>query len=287
MTRTALALSLLLPACTGEVGALPKADDTGVALGALSLDRIVPALGPVEGGTSATLTGSGFTDDVRVTLGSAPCAALTVVSAVELACTTPANAAGEYAVTVTRPGDGATASVAFTYAAGGEEGGGTGGEEGGGTGGEEGGGTGGTTTPVDYCHLQYPCSQSLAAGATAAMTYVWVYQGGVTEGVGQGAGLTVEIGVGADGSNPASGGWTWSSAAYNDDKDGLSPLANDEYGGTFVAPTAAGAHDYCGRVSADGGASWRYCDGGGADCSGNGTDDGYSATDAGQLTVTP
>ena len=303
-TATALSLALLLPSCTGRVGTLPKGDDTAgaISLNALEVDRVVPAVGPVEGGTSITVTGAGFTDTVSLTIGSMPCVALSVVSTVELACTTPAQGVGEYALTVSRPDDGAFASVTFAYegdggtggGASGDEGGGTGGEEGGGTGagtaGGEGGGTGGTggtTTPVDYCHLQFPCSMSGVAATTSDVTYVWVYQGGVTEGVGQGAGLTVEVGVGPDASNPASGGWVWSSAAYNADKDGLSPLANDEYGGTFAFPAAAGDYDYCGRVSADGGSSWTYCDGGGSDCSGRGTDDGYSAAEAGHLSVYP
>lgn len=128
-----------------------------------------------------------------------------------------------------------------------------------------------------------------APGATSDAVYVWVYQAGVTEGAGQGTGVTVDVGVGDDGTNPAtSGTWGWTAASWFDDKDGLTPgdLANDEYTGTFTAPSATGSHDYAARASADGGISWTYCDFGGAtECLGNGSDDGYSSTMAGDLTV--
>lgn len=280
-----------LPACAGAVGTLPSSKDSGSGLGALTVSLVVPEEGPTEGGTPLTIQGSGFTEQVGVEIGGAACGSLVVLSAVELTCTTPGGNAGVQSLTATRGEDGASASVLFTYTDGEGTGGGTGGTGGGsGTGSDggsgTGGGTSGATVPVDYCHLQYPCSQTLTGGAESAPVYVWVYQGGVTEGVGQGAGVSVEIGVGPDGSDPAGGGWTWSAASYNTDKDGLSPLANDEYEGAFFAP-GTGNHDFCGRVSADGGLSWTLCDGGGSDCNGSGSDDGYSPSDAGQLTVSP
>ena len=139
---------------------------------------------------------------------------------------------------------------------------------------------------VDYCHIQYPCEQSVAAGVATDAVYGWVYQAGVTEGPGVGVGVTLEVGWGADGSDPATG-WTWTTMRYNLDKDGLVPgdLANDEWFGAFTAPTVPGAYDFAVRASADGGASWTYCDGGGGTCPGSGSDDGYDAADAGALTV--
>jgi len=322
-----LPLAIFVACAGGDMGTFDKdKTDGGDSLPTLSLAAIVPSEGPVEGGTHVTLGGAGFTEDMQVTVGGAACATLTVLSSVEIDCATPPGLSGPANVAAVRPGDGATASIAFTYvdtnsgddgttdggtADGGTTDGGTtdggttdggttdgGGTDGGGTtdgGTTDGGGTGGDTsdtavpvTPVDYCHVQWPCTQTVAASAASADLYVWVYQGGVTEGAGRGAGVTVQLGVGPDGSDPASAaGWTWSSAAYNVDKDGLSPgdLANDEYTGTFTAPSTAGAYDYCGRVSVDSGASWTYCDLGGSGCSGGGSGDGYSAATAGQLTV--
>ena len=148
--------------------------------------------------------------------------------------------------------------------------------------------TGDPLVPVDYCHLQWPCTLNTASGTPSSTLYVWVYQAGVTEGVGVGPGIQVEVGVGPDGSNPAtSSSWVWSGASYNVDTDGLSvgDRANDEYSGNFVAPLVSGSYDYCGRVSADGGRSWAYCDLGGSGCGGSGSSDGYSAVTTGNLTV--
>ena len=146
---------------------------------------------------------------------------------------------------------------------------------------------GGATMAVDYCHLQWPCTMTLARGSASLEVYAWVYQGGVTVGSGAGTGVAVQLGVGPDGTSPVTDArWAWSPMTYNADKDGLSAgdLANDEYAGTFVAPEP-GAWDYCARVSVDGGRSWTACDAGGEGCPGRGSDDGYAAASAGQLTV--
>ena len=134
--------------------------------------------------------------------------------------------------------------------------------------------------------MLFRSSLSAAAGATSDPVYVWVYEAGVTQGSGQGKGLTVELGVGADGTTP-DGSWSWTAMAWNMDKDGLSSgdLANDEYAGTLTAPATVGSYDFAARVSADGGASWLSCDLGGDTCGGAGSDDGYSAATAGSLTV--
>jgi hypothetical protein len=329
----------------GEYGELPKGGDgggDGAGLPAFALTGAQPDHGPEAGGTAVTLSGSGFTSSTEVTVGGAPCASLTILSSVEIACTTPAGAAGAANLQASRPEDGALSSVAFTYESGGTDGtdgstdGGTDGTDGGSDGGTDGtdggtdgtdggtdsgtgggtdggtdsgtgggtdggtdsgtdggtdGGTGGDTgvivTPVDYCHIQYPCTMTSTAGAASSVVYVWVYQGGITVGAGQGAGVSVEVGVGPDASDPSAGGWTWSIGGYNGDKDGLTAgdLSNDEYQGSFTTPATLGSYDYCGRVSADGGASWTYCDSGGSSCGGSGSDDGYSAANAGQLSV--
>jgi hypothetical protein len=116
--------------------------------------------------------------------------------------------------------------------------------------------------------------------------YGWIYVAGKTVGAGAGAGVAVQLGVGPDGSTPDET-WVWTDMTYNADKDGLSAgdLSNDEYQGSFVAPSAAGTYDYCVRASADGGVAWLYCDAGGVSCPGTGSDDGYSPADAGALTV--
>ena len=65
--------------------------------------------------------------------------------------------------------------------------------------------------------------------------YGRVYEPGVTNFFGQGAGLTVEYGYNSANTNPAT--WTnWTSAVYNTDTDGTS---NDEYNG-IITGIAAG-----------------------------------------------
>ena len=113
--------------------------------------------------------------------------------------------------------------------------------------------------------------------------YVWVFEAGVTTGTGAGAGITVELGVGADATLPGDD-WTWTACSFNEDKDGLTPgdLSNDEYACTGSAPSIAGAYDFAGQASIDGG-PWLSCDLAGD--FGSGSDDGYSVDTAGSLTV--
>ena len=88
----------------------------------------------------------------------------------------------------------------------------------------------------------------------------------MTEGSGEGAGITAAVGVGDDGTDPETdSSWTWTTATYNADKDGLvaGDLANDEYEGDITAPSTSGSYDYAYRFSTDGGLSWRYVDLGG------------------------
>lgn len=268
-------------------------DDSGPT-SALQLTGVEPASGPASGGTTVRVTGSGFSDGSTATVGGAACASLTYLSDVELVCITPPGSPGTVDVEVA---DGsATATTPFTYlpsdtghdtgdsADSGDSGDSADSGDSGDSGGDD---TGAVPVPVDYCHIQFPCSMTLAAGAASETVYGWVYLASVTSGAGQGPGVRLQLGVGGDGTDPETGAWTWTEMSYNTDKDGLSAgdLANDEYAGAFTAPSTPGAYDYAVRATADEGASWLYCDGGGDSCPGLGSDDGYSPSDAGQCTV--
>jgi hypothetical protein len=140
-----------------------------------------------------------------------------------------------------------------------------------------------STESVDYCHIQYPLSVD-ASPEAGFDVYIWVYEAGVTAGVGAGAGIEVELGIGSDGTIP-SDDWTWTDCSYAGDKDGLfaGDLANDEHLCVGTAPVDAGSYDYAGRVSIDGG-PWLNCDvDTGAATSGS--DDGYSVDTTGVLNV--
>jgi hypothetical protein len=140
----------------------------------------------------------------------------------------------------------------------------------------------------DWCNLQFPALLTAAAGAAAGPVYGWLYQPGVTDAAGRGAGVIAEVGWGPDGSDPSAdpSGWTFAGAAYNvDTMCAVTPCANDEYQGAVLVPagTPAGSYDYAVRLSLDGGGMFRYCDLDGND----GATNLYDPALAGALTVGP
>ncbi len=141
--------------------------------------------------------------------------------------------------------------------------------------------------PIDYCHLQWPCTMEAQAGEVTPDIYGWAYEFGVTSGIGAGKGVQMEFGIGADGSDPVTAAWTWTPMAWFGDKDGLKEgdLANDEHNGRATAPSTPGTYDYAVRTSADYGLSWTVCDLGGNSCPGVGSTDGYQTSNTGALTV--
>ena len=101
----------------------------------LALTAVSPATGSVAGGTTITLTGTGFYSGMTVSIDSVSCGSVNVVSATSLTCTTGAKASGTYAVSIANTaGQIATLPSAFTYEAP-ENNGGGGGFGGGGFGG--------------------------------------------------------------------------------------------------------------------------------------------------------
>ena len=81
-----------------------------------TLSVVGPDAGPVAGGTSVTLTGTGFRAGMQVSFGGTAATGVTVSSATQATVTAPAHAAGAVNVTVTTPGGSATAANAYTYA---------------------------------------------------------------------------------------------------------------------------------------------------------------------------
>jgi hypothetical protein len=87
---------------------------TSVVLTAAPSDAVA---GPTTGGTSITITGTGFflpAGNMTVTIGGVA-GTITSATTTTLVVTTPAHAAGTVNVVVTAPGGSATASNAFTY----------------------------------------------------------------------------------------------------------------------------------------------------------------------------
>jgi hypothetical protein len=83
----------------------------------LAVTGISPTSGTTTGGTSVTITGSGFDSGASVTFGGVAATSVTFVSASELQAVTPTSTAGTVDVTVTNPdSQSATLANAYTYA---------------------------------------------------------------------------------------------------------------------------------------------------------------------------
>ena len=82
-----------------------------------TVTAISPTSGSTAGGTSVTITGTGFTGATGVTIGGTAATSVTVVSATSITCTTPAHAAGAVSVVVTTPGGANTENTLYTYVA--------------------------------------------------------------------------------------------------------------------------------------------------------------------------
>jgi glycosidase len=127
---------------------------------------------------------------------------------------------------------------------------------------------------IGWANLQWPPSlvHTISATTPTDPVYGQLWIDGVTGQPGPAAGVLAQLGYGLDGSDPASGGWTWVDAAFNADAGN-----NDEYVASLL-PTEIGEFDYAYRYSTTNGADWTY-----ADLAGIG--DGYSPDEAGSLTV--
>ncbi len=82
-----------------------------------TVTSITPTSGSTNGGTSVTITGTGFVSGATVKFGSVPATAVTVNSATSIMATSPAESASTVNITVTTPGGTSTISSAdqFTY----------------------------------------------------------------------------------------------------------------------------------------------------------------------------
>lgn len=81
-----------------------------------TITGVSPAKGPVAGGTTLTLTGTGFLPGTTVTIGGKPALEVTVVSGATITLRTPQASAGPVDIVVTRTdGRSVTKAGAFTY----------------------------------------------------------------------------------------------------------------------------------------------------------------------------
>lgn len=132
------------------------------------------------------------------------------------------------------------------------------------------------TYDIAWCNLQYPASLTVSADSDTEAIWGRALIQGCTEGEKQCRGILAQVGFGEQGIDPSSApeSFTWADAVYNPahtDDD------NDEYSAS-IHPTSNGSMRYVVRFSGDGGSSWKYCDL-------DGTDNGFSQDQLGQLTV--
>ncbi len=126
---------------------------------------------------------------------------------------------------------------------------------------------------VDWCNLQWPDQATITAGGSVDV-YAQVYEPGVTDAAGQGAGITAWIGYSTTDTDPST--WTdWVAATYNVDSGN-----NDEYQAALGAGLAPGTYYYASRFKLNSGA-YQY---GGYSSGGGGFWDGTTYV-SGVLTV--
>ena len=81
-----------------------------------SVTSVSPNSGPVTGGTTVTLLGSGFQSGASVTFGGIAAASVTLVSSTEIQAVSPVSPAGTVSIAVTNTdSQSATLASAFTY----------------------------------------------------------------------------------------------------------------------------------------------------------------------------
>ncbi|MCX6856166.1 MAG: choice-of-anchor D domain-containing protein [Verrucomicrobia bacterium] len=82
---------------------------------ALTVTAITPNNGSTAGGTSVTITGTGFTGATGVMLGGTAATSFTVIDDTQITATSPAHAAGRASVLVSTPGGTNSANTLYTY----------------------------------------------------------------------------------------------------------------------------------------------------------------------------
>lgn len=258
-----LAVAVIFLACENggddDDGGGDDDDTVGEEFEVLSVQ---PASGPVEGGTPVNVYGRGFEQGAKVYFGGELGVDTAFVLASELNTTTPPapdDQAGFVAVRVENPdGEYAELENGFRY-------------------GEPG-------VTVDWCLLKYPETTSTTPGTPTESIYGQVFVEGCTETQGSPCGsITGQVGHGPAGADPSLDPslFTWTDAAYNAGfapVEGTDEYNNDEFMAQITEDTE-GVYKYAYRFSGDGGGAWTYCD------LGAGTEDGFSPSMMGELTV--
>ena len=94
---------------------VPMAAKVLISTAAPTVTSVSPTSGSTAGGTAITITGTNLGSALTVTVGSAACTNVVVVSATSITCTTPTGTAGTAGIIVTAGGQSNVANTLFTY----------------------------------------------------------------------------------------------------------------------------------------------------------------------------
>ncbi|MFM7637651.1 MAG: beta strand repeat-containing protein, partial [Crocinitomicaceae bacterium] len=170
--------------------------------------------------TNITYTLGNGADNATLSAGSLPSGVSASVSGGVLTITGTPSSSGTFSYTYTTSG---TSNCAFNFV-----------------------GSITVNETLDYVNLQFPATATICAGGNANI-YGQVYEPGLTEAGGAGAGITAQYGYSSANTNPSGGGWTWTNASFNTQSGN-----NDEYIGTFGSSLAAGTYYYTMRYTYNG-----------------------------------
>ena len=105
---------------------------------------------------------------------------------------------------------------------------------------------------VNFANIQFPTTATITQGGSVTV-FAQVYEPGVTEAAGQGAGITAWIGYSATNNNPSNVSWTWVPATFN-----IQSGNNDEYQAAIGSSLAPGTYYYASRFLKTGSSTYVY-----------------------------
>ncbi len=102
-----------------------------------------------------------------------------------------------------------------------------------------------TQAVIGWCNLQWPATATISQGSSVDI-YAQVWADGITNGAGQGAGITASIGYSTADTDPST--WTnWAAATYNTDSGN-----NDEYMASIGNTLSPGTYYYASKFELNG-----------------------------------
>ena len=224
------------------------------------IEFVDPAAGTMEGGTMVSILGQHFMPGPTVYFGTTLAAAVQFVDSTQVNATTPVHGVGPVDVRLINT-DTQEDTLVNGYVF--------------------------ELDGIDWATLDQPTTAVGWAGQPMAEPlFAEVFEPGITDSPGEGAGLDAEFGYGPTGTDPSVDAWTWSQAEYHWDS-----LNNNVYTSGDVTIDAAGTYGFTFRFAKDPG-NWLYAD---TDGSQNGFDPAMVGTleitelgdDPVILTVTP